>query len=66
MNTKCKVRIYKLCVGTVMKYAIKTRAETTATKKLQRSTQLRTLRSLADYTLRDRKNPVNKRGLQDI
>mgnify|MGYP006948248671 FL=1 len=49
------VRLYKTCVRPVMTYAIETRAETAATKKLLRTTEMKTLRSIAGYTLRDRK-----------
>jgi len=44
MSTRSKVRIYKSYVRPDMTYAIETRAENAATKRLLRTTEMRTLR----------------------
>ena len=54
MSIESKVRLYKTCIRLVMTYAIETRVETVATKKLLRTTKIKTLRSIAG-SLRDRK-----------
>ena len=49
-----KVRIYKTCVRLIMTYAVETRAETRITKRLLRTTEIKTLRQIIGCTLRDR------------
>lgn len=53
MTAECKIRIYKTCVRPILTYAAETRAETTKTKKLLRSTEMKTLRAIKGVTLRD-------------
>ncbi|XP_044760217.1 uncharacterized protein LOC123317675 [Coccinella septempunctata] len=66
VSTRSKVRIYKTCVRPVMTYAIETRAENTATKRLLRTTEMRALRSIAGYALLDRKRNEEIREICDI
>lgn len=66
MTVKSKVRIYKTCIRPIMAYASKTRTETTVTKKMLRTTEMRTLRFIADYTLRDRKRNEEVRSICNI
>lgn len=66
MSTRSKVRIYKTCVRPVMTYAIETRAENTITKRLLRTTEMRTLRSIAGYTLYDQKRSEEIREICEI
>lgn len=53
MTTNSKVRIYKTCVRPVLTYAAETRAETSKTKQLLRTTEMKTLRAIKGVTLRD-------------
>lgn len=69
MSINSKVRIYKTCVRPILSYAVETRAETTTTKRLLRTTEMRTLRSITGYTLRDRQRSEeirNKCNTEDI
>lgn len=54
MSTNSKVRIYKSCVRPIMTYAAETRAESSKTKRLMRTTEMKILRSITGKTLRDR------------
>ncbi|KAI4501059.1 hypothetical protein M0802_003862 [Mischocyttarus mexicanus] len=69
MSTNCKSRIYKTCVRPIMSYAIETGAETAATKRLLRSTEMKTLRTISGKTLLDRHRNEDIRkecNVQDI
>ena len=69
MSMESKIRIYKTCVRPIMTYAIETRAEKTSTKQLLRTTEMRTLRSIAGYSLRDKQRNEeirNQCGIEDI
>lgn len=48
-----------------MTYATETRAETTATKQMLKTTEMRILRSITDHTLRDRKRNEEVRSICD-
>ena len=54
VRIQSKVRIYKTCIRPVMTYGIETRADTTRTKNLLRTTEMKTLRAIAGVSLRDR------------
>ena len=54
MAIKSKMRIYKACVRPVMTYGVEARADTVRTKQKLRTTEMRTLRTIAGKTLRDR------------
>ena len=54
MLKESKVRVHKTCVRPIMTYGIETRADTTRTKNLLRTTEMKTLRPIAGVTLRDR------------
>uniref|UniRef100_A0AAR5Q8Q0 Endonuclease/exonuclease/phosphatase domain-containing protein n=1 Tax=Dendroctonus ponderosae TaxID=77166 RepID=A0AAR5Q8Q0_DENPD len=54
MNIDSKVRIYKTCVRPILTYGIETRADTNKTKCMLRTAEMKTLRSIAGKTLRDR------------
>lgn len=45
MSIEGKTRIYKTCVRPIMTYATKTRGDTTASKQLLRTTEMKILRS---------------------
>ncbi|KAI4474607.1 hypothetical protein M0802_015536 [Mischocyttarus mexicanus] len=65
----CKTRIYKTCARQIMSYAIETRAETAATKRLLRNTEMRTLRTITGKTLFDHQSNDDIRrkwNMQDI
>lgn len=69
MSIESKVRIYKTCVRPVMTYAVETRAENSTTKRITRTAEMRVLRSIAGYTLRDhqRNEDIRERcNVQDI
>lgn len=52
--TESKVRIYKTCVRPILIYVAATRVSTLTTKHNLRTTEIRTLRSIANISLRDR------------
>ena len=51
MSTESKVRIYKINVRPVLTYATETRAETTYTQQLLRTTEMKTIRAIHGKTL---------------
>lgn len=61
LSTECKSRIYKTCIRPVMTYGAETRAETSVTKRILRTTEMKTLRMITGYTLRDRQRNVDIR-----
>jgi hypothetical protein len=54
MSTESKIRIYKTCMRPMVNYAAETRAETSKTKQLLRSAEIRVLGNIKGVTLRDR------------
>lgn len=54
IDTKTKTHIYKTCVRPVLTYAAETRADTTTTKCMLRTTEMQTLRSITGYTRLDK------------
>ncbi|XP_055714317.1 uncharacterized protein LOC129808563 [Phlebotomus papatasi] len=69
MNIKNKIRIYKTCVRPIMTYAAETRADNTRTKRTLRTTEMKTLRTICGYSLRDKKRSSDIREeceVQDI
>jgi hypothetical protein len=69
MSTECKVRIYKTNVRPVLTYASETRAETTYTQQLLRTTEMKIIRAIYGKTLRDkiRSDQLQQlSGIQDI
>jgi len=69
MSTECKVRIYKTNVRPVLTYASETRAETTCTQQLLRTTEMKTIRAIYGKTLREKIRSDHLRhlsGIQDI
>lgn len=69
MSVEGKVRIYKTCVRPILTYAAETRAETAKTKRIMRTTEMKTLRSIAGVTLHDRVRSDNIREtckIQDV
>ncbi|KAL6421250.1 hypothetical protein ACFW04_013665 [Cataglyphis niger] len=53
MSTKNKIRIYKTCIRPILTYAAETRVETSRTKKMMRTTEMRILRAIKGVSLRD-------------
>ena len=69
MSRESKVRIYKTNVRPVLTYASETRAETTYTQQLLRTTEMKTIRAICGKTLRDKIRSDHLRqlsGIQDI
>jgi len=68
MSTRIKVRIYKTCVRPVFTYVAETRAETTKTKRMMRTTETKILITIKGVNLRDQiRSEINKElGIQDI
>lgn len=65
MSVKSEVRIYKTCIRPIMTYAAE-RAETSATKQMLRTIEMKTLRFITGHTLRDRKKNEEIRSIYDI
>ncbi|XP_057652394.1 uncharacterized protein LOC130891583 [Diorhabda carinulata] len=53
LRIPCKSRIYKTCVRPIMTYGAETGAETSVTKRILRTTEMKTLRTITGYTLND-------------
>ena len=69
MSRDSKVRLYKTNVRPVLTYASETRAETTYTQQLLRTTEMKTIRAICGKTLRDKIRSHHLRqlsGIQDI
>ena len=69
MSTEAKVKIYKAAVRPIITYAVGTRADTTRTEQLLRSTEMKTLRSILGLTLWDKirsKDIRDECEIQDI
>lgn len=49
--TKSKERRYKTCVQPILTYAVETKAEASTTKKIIRTTEMKTLGNIRDYRL---------------
>ncbi|XP_072766481.1 uncharacterized protein [Anoplolepis gracilipes] len=54
MSLRSKVRIYKTCIRPILTYAVETRADITRTKRILRTTEMRTLRAIRGVNLGDR------------
>ncbi|XP_029174771.1 uncharacterized protein LOC114943358 [Nylanderia fulva] len=54
MSTKSKIRIYKTCIKLVLTYAAETRTETSGTKRMMRTMEMRILRTIKGVSLRNR------------
>jgi hypothetical protein len=54
MSTESKIRIYKICMRPILTYTAETQAETSKTKQLLRSAEMRVLRNIKGVILRDR------------
>ncbi|KAI4474576.1 hypothetical protein M0804_014778 [Polistes exclamans] len=55
MSIKSKVRIYKTCVRPIMTHTAETRAESTISIRILRTTEMKTLRAITGNILRDRR-----------
>ena len=66
MKISSKIRIYKTCVRPIMTYGMECRADTTITKSALRVSEMRTLRSIAGLTLRDRVRNVRVREICEV
>lgn len=67
--TRSKVRIYRTCIRPILTYAAETREETSKTKKIIRTTEMKILRTIKGVTLREqiRSEAIrNKLEIQDI
>ena len=65
-STDCKVRIYKTNVRPVLTYASETRAETTYTQQLLRTTEMKIIRAIRGKTLGDKIHSDQLRQLSVI
>lgn len=54
MIMESKTRIYKTCVRPILIYAAEIRAKTAKTEQIIRTTEMKTLRQIANLSLRDR------------
>ncbi|XP_044746226.1 uncharacterized protein LOC123322928 [Coccinella septempunctata] len=68
MSSQSKTRIYKTCVRPILTYASETRAETSKTKSIMRTTEMKILRTIKGVTLRDRiRSDIRAElGVQDV
>ena len=70
MSIESKVKIYKTAVRPILTYAVETRADTSKTKQLLRTTEMNTLRTIIGKTRRDRVKNVDVRKecceIQDV
>jgi len=66
LKIEAKTRIYKSCVRPIITYAAETMADTSRTKSITRTAEIRTLRSITGHTLRDRKPNQEIRRICDI
>lgn len=69
MAKESKVRVYKTVVRPVLTYAAETRADTKRTKQQLRTVEMKVLRKIAGFTLRDRQTNESIREecqIQDI
>ncbi|XP_055389934.1 uncharacterized protein LOC129618927 [Condylostylus longicornis] len=66
LSTAGKVKIYKACMRPVLTYALECRADTSTTKQLLRTTEMRTLRQITGKTLRDRIRSADIRKQCDV
>lgn len=62
LSIETKSRIYKTCIRPVMTYGAETRAETSLTKRMLRTTEMKTLRTITGYTLKDRQRSTDIRN----
>jgi hypothetical protein len=54
MTVESKVRIYKMCIRPILTYVAETRAETSKTKRILKTAEMRTLRAARGISLKDR------------
>jgi len=54
LKIEAKTRIYKSCVRLIITYAAETTADTSRTKSITRTAEMRTLRGITGHTLLDR------------
>jgi hypothetical protein len=66
MKISSKIKIYKTCVRPIMTYGIESRADTTITKNALRVSEMKTLRSIAGKTLRDRIRNTRVREICEV
>lgn len=66
MSTRSKVRIHKKNIKAVMAYAIETETGNSTTKRLLRTTEMRTLRAIAGYILFDYKRNDEVREICEV
>lgn len=69
MTTESKVQIYKTCVRPILTYAAKTCADTTKTKRILKSTEMKTLHTIRGTSMRDQVRSITIREeckIQDI
>ena len=66
MTLESKVRIYKTCVRPIMTYAAETRADTAKTKRMLRTTEMKTLRAITGISLMDRVRNDTIRDTTDV
>jgi hypothetical protein len=57
----CKTKIYKICLRLAMTYGAETRAETSISKRLLRTNEMKIIRSITGHSLRERKRSTEIR-----
>jgi hypothetical protein len=60
-STDCKTKMYKICIRLVMTYGAETRAETSISKRLLRTNEMKIIRTIIGHSLRDRKRSIEIR-----
>ena len=69
MSKDCKIHIYKTCIRPILTDAVETKAETTKTKNRLQVAEMKVLRSISGFSLRDKvrnENIRNQCGIIDI
>lgn len=61
MTIRSKLRIYKTCIRPVLTYAAETRADTAKTKRILRTAEMKTLRTIEELIL-EIEYEANKEG----
>ncbi|XP_014614928.1 PREDICTED: uncharacterized protein LOC106792919 [Polistes canadensis] len=56
MSIKSKTRIYKTCIRPIKTYAAETNAESTITERIMRTTEVKTLRTITENSLKGRRS----------
>lgn len=59
---ECKTRSEKTCIGPIVTHGAETRTKILLTKRVERTTEMKTLRGLTEFSLSDRQRNTNIMG----